>query len=100
VFKSPLGLQFSFTAPAGTTLTGNCAEAILERPTLNGNLAQLPRYGFIYFNDVVTVTRKGQVFPMGIANDLIMVNDAGTQISQPELESGDADSFVCNYTGP
>lgn len=38
------GTAFSFNPPSGTTYVGNSAEWILERPTVNGALADLPNY--------------------------------------------------------
>jgi hypothetical protein len=92
--------SFSFSAPAGTTLVGNCAEAILERPSVGGNLATLPRYGLIEFNDVVAYSQKSS-WPIAAGTPLSMVaNNGVTVISAPDPESGDADSFVTSYTGP
>jgi hypothetical protein len=40
---------FDVTAPAGTTLVGNCAEWIVERPEVGGSLSQLAGYGSVAF---------------------------------------------------
>ena len=92
--------SFSFTAPSGTTLVGNCAEAVMERPSVGGTLATLPRYGLIEFNDVTAYSKKSS-WPIAAGTPLSMVGDDGvTVISTPDPESGDADSFVTSYTGP
>lgn len=94
--------SFSFTAPnSGTTLVGNCAEAIVERPTVGGSLATLPRYGICELNDITAFAKSGASFPIATGTALSMVADDGaTVISTPDPESGDPDSFVCQYTGP
>jgi hypothetical protein len=89
--------SFSFSAPSGTTLVGNCAEAVIERPTVGGSLATLPRYGLIEFNDVTAYSQKGS-WPIGAGTPLSMV-DGSNPISVPDPESGDPDSFVISYTG-
>jgi hypothetical protein len=96
---SKVSTSFTMTAPGGTTLKGNCAEAIVERPTFNGTRTQLPRYGLVDFNDVTALSIKQQ-WGLGTGTPVTMVNDSGTPISAPLLESGDPDSFVCVYEGP
>jgi hypothetical protein len=93
--------SFTFTAPAGTTLVGNCAEAVVERPSVGGGLATLPRYGICELNDVTAYSKNGVAYPIATGLALSMVgNDATTVISTPDPEQGDADSFACEYTGP
>jgi hypothetical protein len=46
------GVSINFQAPSGTTLQGNCAEWIAERPEINGALANLPNYGSVIFGAV------------------------------------------------
>ena len=90
--------SFSFSAPSGTTLVGNCAEAVLERPTVGGSLAALPRYGLIEFNDVTAYSQQGS-WPIAAGTPVSMVDGANV-VSVPDPESGDADSVVVSYTGP
>jgi len=90
--------SFSFSAPSGTTLAGNCAEAVMEAPTVGGTLAALPRYGLIEFNDVTAYSQKGS-WPIGAGTSISMVDGSGNSISVPDPESGDPDSFVISYTG-
>lgn len=90
--------SFSITAPAGTNLVGNCAEAICERPGVNGELAQLPRYGECFFNNVTAHTKSGASFGIGTGTPVSMVADDGsTVISTPNVLDGD--SIRCAYTG-
>jgi hypothetical protein len=92
--------SFSFSAPDGTTLVGNCAEAVVERPGVNGALAELPRYGEVFFDDTVAYSAKGGSFPIGLGTPISMVADDGTTvISAPTFEA-DTDSIKVSYTGP
>jgi len=43
--------SFSITAPSGTTLVGNAAEWVVERPTINGNLPSLTDYHEVDFDE-------------------------------------------------
>jgi len=43
-------VTLNFTAPPGTSLVGNCAEWIVERPGVNGALATLTNYIATYFS--------------------------------------------------
>ncbi len=52
-------LSIAFSAPSGTTLQGNCAEWILERPTMNGSLANLPEYGQVAFTNGLACSATG-----------------------------------------
>jgi hypothetical protein len=92
--------NFSFTAPNGTALVGNCAEAVVERPEVNGAQATLPRYGEVFFDDVAAYTANGLNCPIGLGTPISMVaNDGTTVISAPEVESN-TDSARLSYTGP
>jgi hypothetical protein len=92
--------SFAFQAPAGTALVGNCAEAIVERPTVGGSLAELPRYGDVFFDDTTAYSARGHAFDIGLGTPISMVADDGvTVISAPTFEA-DTDSFKCSYTGP
>jgi hypothetical protein len=92
--------SFTFTAPAGTSLAGNCAEAVVERPGINGALAQLPRYGEVYFDEVTAYTSGGNAFDIGLGTPINMVADDGvTLISNPTFE-GNSDMINCTYVGP
>ena len=91
--------SFTLTAPAGTTLIGNCAEAIVERPGVNGALAELPRYGENFFDAALAVTKSGNVYDLGTGTPISMLADDGvTVISTPEIV--DADAIRMYYTGP
>jgi hypothetical protein len=92
--------SFAFDAPAGTTLVGNCAEAVVERPSVGGSLAELPRYGEVFFDDTTAYTANGLACPIGLGTAISMVADDGTTvISAPSFEA-DTDSIKVAYTGP
>jgi len=96
---SKIYTNFSFTAPAGTTLVSNCAEAIVEAPEINGALAGLARYGECYFDDFTAYTANGNNFDIDTGTPISMVAPDGvTVISAPTLE-GSADMMSCAYTG-
>ena len=50
--------SFTKTAPSGTHLVGNCAEWIVEAPTVNGGQSALARYGDVYFDECIAGTKK------------------------------------------
>jgi hypothetical protein len=92
--------NFSFSAPPGTSLAGNCAEAVVERPGVNGRLAELPRYGEVFFDDTTAVSASGVSYPIGLGMAISMVADDGvTVISAPTFEA-DTDAIKVSYTGP
>jgi hypothetical protein len=79
----------NFSAPAGTTLQGDSAEWIMERPKINGNLVDLPEYGHITFSGCQTNSVPGSS-----AQPVNMTDSAGTIMSSAELESDWDCSFV------
>jgi Peptidase A4 family len=92
--------SFSFSAPPGTSLAGNCAEAVVERPGVNGQLAELPRYGEVFFDDTTAYSANGVAYPIGLGTPISMVADDGvTVISAPTFEA-DTDAIKVSYTGP
>jgi len=48
-----VGTRFDITAPGRTALTGNVAEWIVERPTVNGSVANLTDYAACYFDECI-----------------------------------------------
>jgi peptidase A4-like protein len=91
--------SFTLTAPQGTTLVGNCAEVVLERPGVNGALAELPRYGENFFDAATAYTKSGATYDLGTGATISMVADDGvTIISTPEVV--DSDAVRMYYTGP
>jgi hypothetical protein len=88
--------SFAITAPPGTQLVGNCAEAVLERPGVGGALANLPRYGSNFFDTTTAYTQSGTPYDIGTGAPVSMVD--GVQIiSSPETV--DSDAIRMHYTG-
>ena len=71
-------VSFTFTAPAGTTLTGNTAEWIVERPGIGGSTSNLAKYGEVYFDSATANTQSGKTFDAGSGILLNMVENTTT----------------------
>jgi hypothetical protein len=69
---------FTFDAPAGTTLVGNTAEWILERPGINGSTAQLPDFGEVYFDSAIASNSTNTAVDAGTGIALNMVENGAT----------------------
>jgi len=78
---------FKITIPSGATFKGNCAEWILEAPTVNGGQSALCNYGATFFDESFAHTAKNVLENAGTGNTLNMVNGASTVISQAEIEA-------------
>ena len=81
------------TAPSGTTLQGNCAEWIMERPGINGQLANLPEYGHVAFSDCVACS--GDKSFDGSQAQVANMTEAGAIVSEAHLES----DWGCSFQG-
>lgn len=89
-------VALSFDAPAGTSLVGNCAEWIVESPSVGGSLAPLTNYVACPFDSCFAVgsvnggTYNALYYP-GINQagttvfDISMTNSSGDVISIPGL---------------
>ena len=89
---------FGLTAPTGTTLVGNTAEWIVERPEVNGATSILAAYGTVNFSFArATLSNYDWVWP-GSGSPWNMDDDAGNLISKGEATSGQ--SVQCTYVGP
>jgi hypothetical protein len=69
---------FTFNAPAGTTLTGNTAEWIVERPGIGGATSQLCNFGDIYFDGASASTQKNVAHNVGSGLFLNMTEGSST----------------------
>ncbi len=90
------GTSFQITAPSGTTLKGNCAEWVVEAPTVGGSLAKLARYGEVYFDNANSETSASALVKGGTGNSISMVA-GGKTISTPTIETQTL--IKCLYTG-
>lgn len=79
-------VTLAFTAPSGTTLVGNSAEWIVERPGVNGGLATLTNYTSVEWEAAV-LTAGGHDYspnlatPSGQIYSLTMLDDSDAPIS-------------------
>ena len=70
--------SFTFNAPAGTTLTGNTAEWIVERPGIGGATSQLAAFGDVFFDSCTASTQSNKAFNAGSGIILNMVENNAT----------------------
>jgi len=100
--------SFSFNAPNGTKLVGNCAEWIVEAPTVGGTQSAIADYGEVFFSvceasltnnttvnggtgDNINLTANGQIVSDGnlITSTIIQCLYAGTEparlVSVPDV---------------
>jgi len=78
--------SFQITAPSGTILRGNCAEWIVEAPTVNGGQSALANYGATFFDESYAFTQKGVEVNAGTGTPINMVNSSNSVISQTVIE--------------
>jgi hypothetical protein len=79
----------SLTPPGNTVLAGNCAEWIMERPGINGVLADLPEYEHISFYNTVACTATNTI--NGAQAQPITMVDGTTTLSAAALATSDWD---------
>jgi hypothetical protein len=80
--------RFSITAPGGTTLVGNSAEWIVERPTVNGALASLSDYKVDYFDEgIAGLSDVFQIVTLGSGTAVTMTGNNNAPLSVPTLET-------------
>jgi hypothetical protein len=92
-----LSITFVVTPPSNTSLVGNCAEWIVERPKLGGVFSTLADYGEMNFNGCFAGTSTGTTIQSSAGDDYNMTNGAQI-VSQGTLQG--AAAVKCVYTGP
>jgi len=90
-------VDIGFTAPSGTYLVGNSAEWVVERPTVNGSLANLTNYIMDPFWDAYAYTETYSFYDIDEATPVDMEDNNGYVISYPEYLG--VESFVMHDTG-
>ncbi|HET6929186.1 MAG TPA: G1 family glutamic endopeptidase [Candidatus Acidoferrum sp.] len=89
--------------PVRPLAIGNCAEAVVERPSLRSvgidYRQKLPRYGEVFFDEVMAATANGVNFELGTGAPINMLEDDGTTVIS-KAEKIDPDSIRVSYTGP
>lgn len=88
--------SYEITAPRGVTLAGNCAEWIVETPTVNGQVTQLPDYGEVFFSVCDAYLTNGSVINGGTGNNINLTQN-GKTISTGNLVTQNV--VQCLYTG-
>ncbi len=89
--SSSVNTSFTITAPSGTTLAGNSAEWIVERPSVNGSITNLTDYTVVYFDDGVAGWSGGNNFgivTLGSGTAVTMTGNNNASLSVPTLETG------------
>jgi hypothetical protein len=96
-YNNNQSVTIGFNAPAGTTLVGNSAEWVVERPTVGGSLANLTNYIMDPFWDAHAYTEAYAFYDIDEATPVDMLDNNSKVISYPEyLGLG---SFVMHDTG-
>lgn len=86
----------TLSSPSGTKLIGNCAEWIVEAPTVNGGQSALADYGEVFFSVCEAVTNNGTVVDGGTGNNINMTA-GGKVVSDGNLITPTI--IQCQYAG-
>jgi hypothetical protein len=81
-----VGTRFDITPPSGTTLSGNVAEWIVERPTVNGSVANLTDYAACYFDECIAGGSLS-IDNLSGASLITMTGTGGASLSEPTKEN-------------
>ncbi|MGH9077162.1 MAG: G1 family glutamic endopeptidase [Acidimicrobiales bacterium] len=88
--------SFAISAPSGTKLVGNCAEWIVEAPTVSGAQSSLADFGEVFFSVCEAVTGAGTTVNGGTGDNINLTNAGGT-VSDGKLIT--ANVVQCLYVG-
>jgi len=88
--------SFQFQAPSGTKLVGNCAEWIVEAPTVNGSQSALADYGEVFFSVCDGYLTNGTTVGGG-TGDNINMTAGGNTVSDGVLVTSTV--VECEYVG-
>lgn len=81
-----VGTRFDITAPSRTALTGNVAEWIVERPTVNGSVASLTDYAACYFDECIAGGSLN-FDDLAAASLITMTGSGNAHLSEPVKEN-------------
>lgn len=81
-----VGTRFDITAPSRTALTGNVAEWIVERPTVNGSVASLTDYAACYFDECLAGGSLS-IDNLAAASLITMTGSGNAHLSEPVKEN-------------
>lgn len=87
--------SLSLTAPAGTTLAGNCAEWIVEAPGVGGQQSVVADYGEVVFISADSATIGGVTVDGGTGDNINMVSSSNSVVSDGILLA--ATAVECEY---
>jgi len=93
--SSGAATSFAIQAPDGTQLDGNSAEWVVERPEVNGVLANLADYGSVFFFNADAYDGQA-VLDAGQGNNIDMT-EGGSVVSEGILDTPTV--VQCLYTG-
>ena len=100
LYNVSAGVYTSFKVTAGikagvqTTLVGNCAEWIVERPLVNKVAANLADYGFVSFDVATAQVNHGPTLVAGSGNNINMTDARNNIISRGTNVN---DNVKCTY---
>jgi hypothetical protein len=83
-YNNNQSVTIGFTALAGTTLRGNSAEWVVERPSVGGSLTNLTNYIMDPFWDAYAYTESSVFYDIDEATPVDMLDSRGYVISYPE----------------
>ena len=82
-----VGLWFQATAPAGVSLSGNCAEWIVEALAIDTPAPELGIYGSVSFTDCNAGTVSGRPIDLSSGSTITMVDASDQPISKAFIEN-------------
>jgi hypothetical protein len=93
--------SLSFSAPSGTSLTGNAAEWIVEAPTVGGGQSAVADYGEVFFSVCEafagTIGSGGATINGGTGDSINMLDASANVVSQGNLITPTI--IQCEYVG-
>jgi hypothetical protein len=89
--------SLSFNAPSGTTLVGNCAEWIVEAPTVGGQQSSLADYGEVFFSVCEAFLTDSTTVNGGAGDNINMTDSSGVVVSDGNLITPTI--IQCEYVG-
>ena len=89
--------SLSFTAPSGTTLSGNSAEWIVEAPTVGGQQSSMADFGEVFFSVCEAETSGSTTVGGGTGDSINEVNSSGSVVVDGNLITPTI--VQCEYVG-
>lgn len=89
--------SLTFDAPHGTSLAGNCAEWIVEAPTVGGAQSAVADYGEVFFSVCEAFLQSGGTVDGGTGDNIDMTDGSGNVVSDGSLITPTV--IQCEYVG-